>query len=145
VTSLLAIGIGVAFVETLLVTLRLVVLGDRYPKNRFVEMATRNEWCLSLIFFVPITIGRFAREELSPLPWRAYSEAAARHGWTDGLFSLSLVLMIDLWLLWIPADLYVRKRPTIDRRIKILARSLNLAIGLLLMSPRNPLYAMLGR
>lgn len=88
-------------------------------------------------------MGEFARRELSPLPWVAFANALTRHGLGDALFQLMSVLLFELWALWIPGHLYVRSRPTLDKRTVLLARSLNLAVGLLLLTPGNPIYGLI--
>ena len=62
----------------------------------------------------------------------------------DGLLGAWLVLVVDLWLLWIPAHLYATKEPTPDRVAARMARVINLLAGLLLMTPDNPIYHLLS-
>ena len=114
------------------------------PAIRSIRLASHDFWILSLIVFLPWHLGAFARQEISPIPWIAFSEAYARHGLIDGIFSLVIVVVIDMWLLFIPAHSYIVNRPDLDGRTVVIARLLNLATGLLLMTPGNPLYSILG-
>jgi threonine/homoserine/homoserine lactone efflux protein len=85
-------------------------------------------------------LGEFARREISVLPWVAFLGAYHRHGLEDGLLVAMMVVIVELWVLYIPAKLYVEHRPELDRRAATFARWLNLAIGLLLLTPGNPIY-----
>ena len=136
--------VSVALVCTFLASLRIAISGlGHVPENVAVAFFTHDLWAVSVFLLLPMSVGQFARHELSPLPWLAFSRAAARHGIVDGIFSLLDVLTVVLWLLWIPAHSYVLNRPGLDRRTALLARSLNLAFGLLLLTPHNPVYKIL--
>jgi hypothetical protein len=129
---------------TLLSTLRVAVVGlGHLPSNPTARFVSHDGWNATLVLLLPWFLGSFARREVSPLPWTAFSAAAARHGIVDGILELAIVLIVDLWLLWIPAHSYVRNHPDLDRRVVIMARVLNLAIGLLLITPDNPVYNLL--
>lgn len=135
---------AVVIVCTFLASIRIAVVGlGHLPKNQWIAFITHDNWAFTLLIFIPWFAGSFARHEDSALPWVAFSKATARHGIVDGLSALLLVLIVDLWLLWIPAHSYIRNRPELDRRTIYLARCLNLAVGLLLLTPQNPIYKLL--
>ena len=85
-------------------------------------------------------LGEFARREASVLPWVAFMGSYRRHGLEDGIVSALMVTTVELWILYIPAKLYVEHRPELDPTAATMARWLNLAVGLLLLTPGNPIY-----
>ena len=130
---------------TLLSTLRVAIVGlGHMPNNPVARAISHDGWNATLFILIPWFVGSFARREVSPLPWVAFSVARARHGVGDGIFELAIVVLVDLWLLWIPAHSYSTNRPGIDKRIVVMARLLNVAIGLLLVTPDNPIYKIIG-
>jgi hypothetical protein len=88
-------------------------------------------------------VGSFARGEVSPLPWTAFVCRLHDYGIADGLSQAVIVTTVDLWLLWIPAQIFITNHPEVDPRTRRLARLLNLAVGLLLMTKHNPVYWLL--
>jgi len=136
--------LGAATCCTLLATLRVAVVGlGHLPKGPVARFVSHDGWSWALVALVPWLLGSFARREDSPLPWVAFSAAAGRHGVVDGLLALGFVLIVDLWALWIPAHSYVCNHPDLDRRVATMARLLNVAVGLLLLTPGNPVYRLL--
>ena len=116
---------------TLLASLRLAVKGfGHMPTGRNIRLASHDLWTLSLIVFLPWHLGAFARREISPIPCAAFLDAYARHGLIDGTFSLAIVGIIDMWLLFIPAHSYCINRPDLDRRTVVIARLLSLNLYL---------------
>lgn len=89
-------------------------------------------------------IGEFGRGETSPFPWKAFIDATERHGVFDGIFSACTVTFVDLWLLWIPANMWINSHSNLDRQRKYMARVINLLLGLLFMTEHNPFYEALG-
>jgi hypothetical protein len=94
-----------------------------------------------------VTVGMFARGEMSPLPWTAFN----KHGLLDALAAFIIILFTDLWLLWIPSQLwigFVKKNryqsagtmALCTTQVFIMARIINVLFGLLLMSESNPIY-----
>jgi hypothetical protein len=142
--SVLEALIGVAIACTFLASARIAVVGvGNLPETRWFAFIAHDRWAVCLVLLLPSLLGEFARGEVSALPWAAFSHAAARHGVLDGLWTAISVISVELWLLWIPAHSYVLKRPELDRRTVALARSLNLAVGLLLLTPENPIYRLI--
>jgi hypothetical protein len=139
-------GLWIAFLLIVLVctfaaSVRIAFVGlGHLPANRWVKFVTHDGWTASLFFLLPMNLGSIARREVSPLPWTAFSNAAARHGIMDGVFELVCVLIVEFWVLGLPAQSYILNRPGLDRRTLILVRCLNLAVGLLLLTPYNPVY-----
>ena len=137
--------VGAVVVCTLCASLRTAVVGLGHPPiNRAARFLSRDAWGFALVILLPMYLGEFARREVSPVPWIAFASASARHGVLDAIFTGAMVLLIDLWLLWIPAHSFIINRPGVDRRTAMLSRLLNLVLGLLLMTPDNPLYGLLG-
>ena len=135
---------AVVVICAFLASVRIAFVGlEHMPTNPWLAFISHDCWSLTLIVSLPWLIGAFARHEVSPLPWVAFSKAAGRHGPLDGVFTLLSVLTVELWLLWIPAHSYIVNRPGLDRRTATLARCLNLVIGLLLLTPQNPVYKIL--
>ena len=132
-------GLAILCVFSSSVRVALVGLGHP-PANSLLLAATHDGWNLSLILFMPMLLGEFARQEMSPMPWAAYAMSAARHGPIDGLTGAALVIIVELWIFWNPAQTYIKRHHNIDHRIIILARALNISIGLLLVTPNNPIY-----
>lgn len=134
------VGLSAIAFCTLVATLRLTIYGDvRRPTNPVIWAVTRNEWCIFLFFLLPIYAGQFGRGETSALPWAALAMETGRHGWVSGVLQATCVFIVDLWLFWTPAHIYVRSHPTLDTRTKWLSRGLNLSVGLVLVTPGNPI------
>jgi hypothetical protein len=130
---------------TFLASVRIAVVGlNHVPTNSFWAFLTHDRWALTLFVFLPWYMGGLARREISALPWAEFSNALTRHGFIDALAALLIVITVELWFLWIPAHSYVLNRPQLDRRTAILARCLNLTVGLLLLTPQNPIYTLLA-
>lgn len=135
----------VAILCVLSSSVRIAIVGlGHLPTNQLLRLFTHDAWNFSFVLLMPMLLGQFARQELSPIPWLAYSSSAARHGPIDGVTEAALVIGIELWLFWIPAHSFIRLHPELDKRTKSLARALNLTIGLLLVTPNNPVYMLIG-
>ena len=114
------------------------------PTNLVARAVSHDAWSATLIILMPWYLGAFARRESSPLPWLEFSAANARHGFTDGLFALASVIIVELWIFWIPANSYAINRQETDEGALILLRLLNCAIGLILVTADNPIYNFIG-
>jgi hypothetical protein len=55
-----------------------------------------------------------------------------------------MVITIDLWALWIPGQLRIKDGNAMDDTKIFLTRALNISIGLLLLTPDNPIYTFLS-
>jgi hypothetical protein len=138
-----AIAIAGAAACTLFASVRVALVGFQRPEqNPILRMIAADAWCWFLLLLIPMTVGSFARGEVSSLPWVAFSESFTRHGLIDGVTQAAIMTTVDLWLLWIPAHIFTN-HPDADARTRGLARFLNLAVGLLLMAKANPLYQLL--
>ena len=115
-----------------------------FPEDKFFKFITAKGWCYSLFIFLPWHIGAFARGETSPLPWEAFKQESLRHGFYNGLLAASIVLLVDLWLFWIPANIWINKKNDIDKKHRTMARLINLLGGLLLTTLNNPIYKFFG-
>ena len=142
------------------------------PKH---EELTENQelWILlffSLIVFVAGMTGEYGRGWTSSLPWKAFIMAKEKHGIFEGIFSACQVFLVDLWLLWIPANIWINSQKKklekengklrviddenyklyqrgylsalydLNKRRIYTARIINFFVGMLLMIPQNPLY-----
>lgn len=136
-------GIGVAVACTLLATLKLLAARD--TANPVLRVLTHERWLVTLVLLVPMLVGDYGRGDISPAPWTAFVDGARRNGLLDGLVRGAVVLIVDIWLLWLFADVYIRNASSLDRRARVLARLFNFAVGLLLMTPWNPIYYLLSR
>lgn len=103
---------------------------------------SRDKWTIAVFFIGLMCAGQFGRGEISPFPWYAFCQQYARHGFWDGTVTFLSVLIVDVWLLWIPAQAFVMGNPDLDNRTIWLAYLLNLAVGLLLLTPHNPVYSL---
>ncbi len=94
-------------VFTFFASIKLAVEGIyEIPKNQFVNFITSPYWCFFLIVLVG-TVGDFARGESSPIPWKAFMDVYSVHGIWNGFFALLTVITTDLWLFWIPSQMYM--------------------------------------
>jgi len=122
------------------ITFKLAVFGDNKKFGKVVEFFTNPVWALGLLLIVPIILGDIAREQLSPLPWAAFQTDYAKHGWWSAISTAITLTMVDLWALWLPAALWLEHHPDVDKRTRRLVRAVNILIGLLLLTPNNPIY-----
>jgi hypothetical protein len=159
--TLWGIIIWVVLICTLLATIRMGFVGLDRPSNySIVNILSSEKWCMSLFLILPATAIDYGTNRLSPLPWTAFTAAAARHGVADGILSSLEVCITDLWLLWVPAQMYARdltlkmynfelkelepeKVRSLIHRQGILIRIINVLVGLLLMTPNNPMIALI--
>jgi hypothetical protein len=127
---------------------RLAITGDiNYespPAAKHWWIIVSPYWSFFLIALVPMWLGQYGRGEISPLPWAAFEQEAMRHGLASGLFAATMSVTAILWMLWIPAHIYITNNPDVDREKKLFARLLNVAAGLLLMTPWNPVYRLVA-
>ena len=123
-------------------SLRLSFLGYKKTGYDLIDLVThRNLGYFSLFTFVPAyTIAGFGSGEMSPIPWIEFMESYTKFGLMDGMLSFILVLTIDLWLFWIPGNLEIKSTSEISKRYKVMIRFLNISVGLLLITPNNPIY-----
>jgi hypothetical protein len=105
-----------------------------------IAFFSHEKWLYSLVLILPIYVGQFARGEISINPWAAFLYGFRKHNFVEGAYYLIIVIIIELWMLWIPGRLYLQNCDNLDKRTKILVRCLNLAVGLLLLTPHNPIY-----
>jgi len=139
--------IYILFFSTSIVSFHLSVKGFlriTYPRVfNSIQGAISTFSFLYLFMILPMLLGSFARGEVSPLPWVRFVEQSLRHGFADGFFSALTVLIVDLWLFWIPANIWVNRNPQADNLAKVLARIINVLVGLILVQSGNPIYQFL--
>jgi hypothetical protein len=82
----------------------------------------------------------------------AIAEFPRDDGWLTArlggrFIAIPTVIMLDLWLLWIPGHIYLTSKratgPKMDRSTVILVRSLNFALGLHFFTPKSPVLMFL--
>lgn len=130
---------------TALASFRVGLIGfRRFETAKVLRFLTAPAWCLFVFIFVFWQIGEFARGENSSLPWEAFTEARLQHGLFEGLLSATIVLIVDLWLFWIPASLWIHKHSDADGTKRIMARVINLLLGVVLSQVANPIYRLMN-
>ena len=123
-------------------SLRLSFLGYKKTGYELIDLVThRNLGYFYFFIFVPVySIAGFGSGEVSPFPWIEFMESYTKFGLMDGMLSFVLVLITDLWLFWIPGNLEIKSTPEISKRYKVMIRFFNISVGLLLITPNNPIY-----
>ena len=131
---------------TISASTRLALAGFiQFPKNKLLNIFMWKGWCYSLFLFMPWMVGAFARAETSPLPWRAFIISQAKHGNLDSsLIMAGIVLIVDLWLLWIPANIWINSHSDESLLTKNMARIINLLAGILLLTKDNFFYQLIN-
>jgi len=126
---------------TLLATIRLSLQGMvKFPGRGIVRVLFHEGWCISIIAVIPWHISAFARGELSPIPWQVFSDISAKHGAAEGCIAVLIVCIVDLWLLWTPAQMYAHRVHPSDKNTVKFVRIINGLAGLLLLTPNNPFF-----
>jgi len=142
--NLLDVVIWVVMPFTFLATIRLSLLGMiELPERRVVRVLSHEAWCISIITVLPWYVSEFARGELSPIPWQAFSNVSAFHGVAEGCIAMLIVCIVDMWLLWTPAQIYAHRVHRSDRHTIKFVRIINGLAGLLLVTPNNPFFKLI--
>ena len=129
---------------TLFATIMLSLKGlVKVPGHKIIRVLSHEGWCISIVTFIPWHISAFARGEISPLPWKVFSDISAIHGIEDGFIAMLIVCIVDIWLLWTPAQMYANRIYPSDREKVKFVRIINGLTGLLLLTPKNPLFNLL--
>jgi len=114
----------------------------KFPENPILKIVSNEKWLFSLLLFVPWLVGDFARGETSPLPWITFKEYS-RHGASSGALIAIIVVIVDLWLFWVPAQIYNEQHSQEPVEQRRLVRAVNFLVGLLLTTAGNPIYRFL--
>jgi len=135
------IGIWVVMPFTFLATIRLSLQGMvAFPGSRVVRVLSHEGWCISIIAVIPWHISAFAQGEISPVPWQVFADISAIHGAAEGCSALLIVCIVDMWLLWTPAQIYAHRIHRSDKHTVKFVRIINGLAGLLLLTPNNPFF-----
>ena len=113
------------------------------PKTAIGRFIFSVYWCFIFLVIIAGTLGEFARRETSPLPWRACQIGFERHGLAEAAFQFVIVSLVDLWIFVVPARIYSINVTSISNRERVLVYLLNIAFGLILVTPGNPIYNLL--
>ena len=122
-----------------------------FPEDRLAQYIKRMPWITTVaaiagfIVFIMLVVqaGELARGEISPLPWEAFSISYRRHGIVDGLASFFLMVTFLLWALLIPGHLKASSIKLATGKRPSYLYVINILIGLLLVTPGNPIYRLL--
>jgi len=126
---------------TFLATLRLSLQGMvPLPDHRIVRAIFHEGWCISIVMVIPWHVSAFGRGELSPLPWKVFTDISAVQGALKGLLAVLIICIVDMWLLWTPAQMYASRIHPSDRHTVKFVRIINALAGLLLLTPHNPFF-----
>jgi hypothetical protein len=114
--SLFSTDIIVGF--TFLATIRLSFEGIlSFPDNKIVNLISSRYWCLFLLIIFFGLVGDFGRNEMSPLPWVAFTKVFFETGIHGAILTLILVVIVDLWLFWTPSQIYKSRINQTNRNI----------------------------
>lgn len=130
--------LGVCFAGCFLMTLKLAIFGGKREFGKFIGYLTNSIWGLLLLLLLPMYLGDYARGDVSPIPWTAARTDFEKHGWFDAIFQCTAITIVDLWVLWLPASLWLEWHPEVDKRTYYLVWATNILAGLLLLTPHNP-------
>jgi hypothetical protein len=126
---------------TFLATIKLSLQGMvKFRGRSTVRVLSHEVWCIAVIAVIPWHIGAFARGEISPVPWQVFSDISAIHGFAEGCIAMLIVCIVDMWLLWTPAQIYAHRIHPSDKHTVKFVRIINGLAGLLLLTPNNPLF-----
>ena len=143
---LISIGIYAGAVACMAASIRMAIKGcavEVAPKSVSLNVLTHPGWCLCLLVTFPLLAGQFARCEVSPIPWQAFSMEYSQHGLLSGFLALVVVITVDLWLFWIPSHFWITGGKNRDRTKRLMARIINILVGLLIVSAANPVYKLI--
>jgi len=131
---------------TLAATMKFALVGwVKFPENPILQIVSNENWLFSLFLFVPWLVGNFSRGETSPLPWVAFLNEYSRHGASSAVLTAMMVVIVNIWLFWAPAQIYNDKHFEKPLKQRWLVRAINLLVGLLLVTAGNPVYRFLER
>ncbi|UCH81437.1 MAG: hypothetical protein JSW20_02180 [Nitrospiraceae bacterium] len=132
--------IPITFLATIVLSLKGMI---KVPEHGIVRFFAHEGWCISVVVFIPWHISSFARGDISPLPWKVFSDISAIRGFEHGVIAMLIVCIADMWLFWTPAQLYAsRVHPSQRENVKFV-RIINGLAGLLLVTPDNPFFKIL--
>ena len=111
----------------LFATLRLAIpVGGTLGPLRWITHPT---WLLPMVLAIPMTVGLMLRGWMPLWPPQARDMVAADYGYWAGIAALIVVVIAELWLLWVPSMVAQRfARPESRSAFRTLPL-LNLAFG----------------
>jgi hypothetical protein len=142
--AVLTVFMFIFFTGCSITTFKLAIFGDKRKFGKIGDYLTNPIWGLALLLLIPMFLGEYGRGEVSPIPWTAFQVAYDRHGLWDGIFTSIAITVVDLWALWLPGALYLESHPEVDKRTYYLVRTVNILVGLLLLTAGNPLALLLA-
>ncbi|MFC6634360.1 hypothetical protein [Microbulbifer taiwanensis] len=108
-TIILALSVLMLFTTT-----RLAFANDigRVPSNFLLRFLTSWVWATPLTLLGATVVGYFLSGELSPWPFETYRLLIDRSVAPEAAAAVALaVVSVDVWLLWMPAKIYLWTRP----------------------------------
>lgn len=169
--------IPISLICTLVATIRLSVEGYfKFPDYGWIRFISSPYWCICLVLYAGWTIGDFARNESSAIPWVEFINKYSEGDIFSAIFYSLKTIITDLWLFWTPAQIYrnsvlssepktlwdyidkdimgeyeveLQNHPgslfnqdvAASNKIRIrFACVTNLLVGLILITPANPIY-----
>ena len=137
ISNLLIIPVFCCFLATLRHSMSKII---SFPENKVFRFLTADYWLILLFVELPWMIGSIAREETSPLPWIQFIKSFNDHDLFSAIFGLIVLLTVEFWFFWTPSHLFLISRKQEDKKKWIFVILFNIAVGLILTIPNNPLY-----
>jgi hypothetical protein len=81
---------------------------------------------------------------MSPFPWDQFISEERRHGFWNATLSALSLLTFQLWAFVIPAHIWATHVGKKTKRRPWHPYVINILIGLLISTPHNPIYYLLG-
>jgi hypothetical protein len=97
-----------------------------------------------LVLTLPMVTGEIARGELSPSLWDQFISEQRKGDFLSGILSALALLIFYLWAFLIPGHIYATIVTKDKGRRPWHPYVINILVGLLLSTPHNPIYYLLG-
>lgn len=142
---MMTIIIWILSILAFLSSIRYAIIGDKKIEDEIVDILSHGIWSF-FVFLVlfPINITQIARGWSSPIPWINFMQNYSKHGIDSGILSVISLLTVELWIFWIPGNIYIYLNPDIKKEHKFKIRIINIIGGLLLSLPNSPVYKILS-
>ena len=108
-----------------------------WPTIKIIRFCSNPFWLIPMILLIPMTVGEISRGEATFSPWIEFMSSMKMHGFFDGVSSALITIMVEIWLLWIPAHYVVLKIDDADAFIKIIVRIFGFMAGVLVITNKT--------